>query len=571
MSGLTGQNAEHNMQSLFGTNGEYNKRKESSNGVVDFANPKRMRSEYFPGGRFDDNGAGPTGVLGQHGGRPEGMSKNLSTNQTEKTLYVNIPRFIVPVMLPNPQCGGSRPYMSLKKSVVAGDVVFHLRYNSHMIDCKVATDVNTKTAQGQMAFTINLPTVNYIIMNLHKYLLLFKDIMLDMTGSGVFQDIKQYFKGATDIINNTGNGPQTLTGSGMQTWHVFFRNVSFDSGPDSFARLMLTNLTNNQYPINGNFFGRWLQKVQTSFVSGGGKVLSLEVKKNMLSKYIAKIVWHFIRSYIKVAGVFIGSDNQGGNDQGENNPCSFLSTDYVGTIQVAGKTLKAKNLWSWCKPGIRSGDVLGFRLAAVSVPEKKVQFSLSSNPAIPHTADLNTAHSTQNDKLDIAPLVLIPCVLDRPLCPENPNTLDFVETIPYFMQFGISNQISKQFNQSSDQMLYATNACASSDLMYIEIFMRFNVIEVSRDYTAFVHKIREGMAAAKGSGVDVVSGGSIVVADKAQAIPASIVKVLRDIIPQTPETTSTTVSAPALDTRRRVAPKSSLTNTPKRASDENGV
>jgi len=110
-----GTGAVRGLLSLYGANGEYNKRKSSDNGLVDFASAKRVRSEYFPAGKFNDNGAGPTSVLADKGNDRESMVKNLATNQTEKTLYINIPRFIVPVLLSNGHTGTGNRNMALCK------------------------------------------------------------------------------------------------------------------------------------------------------------------------------------------------------------------------------------------------------------------------------------------------------------------------------------------------------------------------------------------------------------------------------------------------------------------------
>lgn len=509
---------ESSMRSLYGAVGDFNKRKDTADGVVDFANAKRMRSEYFPGGRFDDGGSGgPTSVLDNFGRKPEGLAKNLSNNQTEKTLYVNIPRFIVPVLLPNPHSGGQNKSMTLKKSIVAGDVVFHLRYNSHMINRRVATNVNANTTNPHMCFTVNLPTVNYIIMNLHRYLSFFMEPML-LCGEKA-STINDFPKYMVEIKNKT----RDLKKNNLDTWADFFKHISVDSGSDAFSQLMDDTDTQEKYMKINTFFGNWYHKKVSGFKDDSSRECdkthnivqhndALEYRRGVLAKYIAKTVWHFIRSYIKVGGVFIGSDHQGGNDQGDNNPCSFLSTDYVGTLQVAGKTLKVKNLWSWSKTGLASGDVLGFRLATQEIfhndnenNEHEINFHLSSNPTIPHTACLYGAQGRiktnkiydNTEKLDpraLEPLVLVPCILNAPMPWEGTKPLRFCEGVPYFLQFGTSNQMSKQFNQSSDQMTYSTNACATSDLVYIEVFMRFDVLYVTDHHTEMVRHIRHKVA-----------------------------------------------------------------------------
>ena len=71
-------------------NGEYNNTGEFSNGV----NAKRIRNNLWPSGKFNDQD-GPLSALQNSDSSMRSMSKNLSTNQTVMTLYINIPRLVV--------------------------------------------------------------------------------------------------------------------------------------------------------------------------------------------------------------------------------------------------------------------------------------------------------------------------------------------------------------------------------------------------------------------------------------------------------------------------------------------
>ena len=440
--GPVGTGAVRGLLSLYGTNSEYNKRKSSDNGLVDFASAKRVRSEYFPAGKFNDNGAGPTSVLADKGNDRESMVKNLATNQTEKTLYINIPRFIMPVLLSNGHTGTGNRNMALCKSVVAGDVVFHLRFNNHMIENNHATTVPSKSVIAAACFAVNLQTVNYILSHLHRQLAFFTDAMLgdDARSLGGNAWNHPYELDRTAFMAIIEARQRVLeTDIDMKTWSIFFLNISRSSGSDAFSELFKRVAAASAQ----SFFGKWFAKMRQR-QNDTGAVVAPSERKLMLEKYLSRLVWQFLRTYIKIAGIFIGSDYQGGNDQGDPNPCSFLSTDYTSTIQVTGKSLKVKNKWSSQAPGVRGGNVLGFRLVHSASPDDNLDFHLSSNPAVPKLATLKDtvpilAHT-------IHPLLLMPCVMGRRAhvgAAANPGYSVYTHT-PYFIQLGVSNQISNR-------------------------------------------------------------------------------------------------------------------------------
>jgi len=68
-----------------GPNGEYNKP------YTDGVNAKRIRTNLWPSGKFNDQ-EGPLSALQNSDSSMRSMSKNLTTNQTVMTLYINIPR-----------------------------------------------------------------------------------------------------------------------------------------------------------------------------------------------------------------------------------------------------------------------------------------------------------------------------------------------------------------------------------------------------------------------------------------------------------------------------------------------
>ena len=482
--GPVGPGAVRNLVSLYGANGEYNKRKGSENGLVDFASAKRVRSEFFPAGKFNDTGAGPTSVLADKGNDRASMAKNLATNQTEKTLYINIPRFIVPLILPSGHSGAGRKSMALAKSIVAGDVVFHLRYNNHMIENSTATTVPAKSVGSSACFAANLQTVNYILAHLHRHLDAYRAQMLGTTGhyiGNVGAGAPQAHAVArTAFLGAITGRTLVLTNEpdeDMKTWRLFFYNISRGSGIDAFSEL----LSETSQATGQSFFAKWFDKMRQREFATNSPVARSE-REFMLEKYVSRMVWEFVRTYIKIAGVFIGSDYQGGNDQGDPNPCSFLSTDYTGTIQVAGKSLKVKNMWSSQTPGVRGGDIIGFRLVHCAPRSGAVDFHLSSNPAVAKSAGLKVRPEVAGEQT-LRPLMLMPCVMGRRAhAGPGPGPGYSVCThAPHFLQFGVSNQISKLVAGTVRELEYCTNALAATQLMNIEVFLRFNVLDTLGD------------------------------------------------------------------------------------------
>lgn len=492
MSSLTGQGVVANLGGMPGPNGDYNKRKGTDSGLLDFWGGKRARNDLLPAGRFNESGAGgPTQVLSNGSNSREEMARNLSTNQTEYILYINIPRFIVPVKLPSGCDSSQNPTMSLKKSVVAGDVIFHLRYNNYMINQNSATDAWVKNSGGsQLCFSINLQTVNFILVHLQRVMLIAEQIMLTSGVGDTCQGIgtlvglrnagdafvssgsfEPRFKQLCDDVKAHTTAVMTLEPS-LTHWDSFFKSITCESGGDSFSNIM--SLSNR--PLINSFYYTFFRKIVRKEITSAAAVSEIDRSK-ILSKMVSKFAWSFLRTYVKIGGVFIGSDNQGGNDQGQDNSCSFLSTDYTGTIQVAGKSLKVKNLWSSSLPGMQSGDILGFRLVdRVDLDfNSHVEFRLSSNPAIPKNVGVRVTHMKNDNGLPFAsPFMLMPCVLGRYVHNESYR---LNADVPYFMQFGISNQLSKQVNTRSNELLFCTDATAAIPLMNIEVFLRFNIIK----------------------------------------------------------------------------------------------
>jgi len=61
---------------------------------------KQVQNKLWPAGNFNNKEGGPLSAIQHADAKMKGMSQNLSTNQAVMTSYINIPRLVVPVILP---------------------------------------------------------------------------------------------------------------------------------------------------------------------------------------------------------------------------------------------------------------------------------------------------------------------------------------------------------------------------------------------------------------------------------------------------------------------------------------
>ena len=141
--------------------GEFNNKGAFSDSV----NAKRIRTNLWPSGKFNDQD-GPLSALQNSDSSMRSMSKNLSTNQTVMTLYINIPRLVVPINIPH---FSETRNISVPKCVGAGDIVFQLRYNDTMLLQGDATKI-TNRYMPDLVYCANLATINYILFGIQTLL-----------------------------------------------------------------------------------------------------------------------------------------------------------------------------------------------------------------------------------------------------------------------------------------------------------------------------------------------------------------------------------------------------------------
>lgn len=403
--------------------GLYNYNPLSSTGILDLPN-KRIRRDYGPAGRFD---AGSTGAGGgmldefaRNAPNPGSMSRGLSTNQTQLLLYINTPRHIVPVLLPG-ENKDARP-RTVYKGLVAGDVVFNLRCTVAMVESRQASYA-LSSFSPVLTFSINLPTLNYILIGLQKTV---KDAM------------------TTHLINAAW--PEHIKNYGQ--WYRFFDAICSESSSGTSFQHMLRR--------DSTYMQNYLRKMQA--------VRDEKDRKEITLNELSDIVWKFVQSYARIGGVFIGSDEQGGMHFETGNPCAHAPTSYVGTIQVAGKHLKLRNMWANTMRGVASGSILGFSLRKVSA--RSINFRLSANP--------NTAQDftyvigdAPDDFLALVPTTMDAMIQESGGCPIVGSS---------FLQLGTINQMSKCVNRGGPEHVHAWDATACTNSMNTEVFLRFRFI-----------------------------------------------------------------------------------------------
>jgi len=97
---------------------------------------------------------------------------SLMSNQTIMVQYIHIPRIFLPLWIPT--IGLQKGLIDLVKSVTSGDVLFNLRYNDDVMKGGLGCKIIRKEG-GDSVFSINLATMNYILMGVQNYLHGFRD------------------------------------------------------------------------------------------------------------------------------------------------------------------------------------------------------------------------------------------------------------------------------------------------------------------------------------------------------------------------------------------------------------
>jgi len=438
-------NMKQTMGAIQKPNGEYDR--PYSDGI----NNKRIRTNLWPKGKFNQGGDGPLASLQNVDNDMSSMTKNLSTNQTVAVLYINIPRFVVPIVIPNIYMTGQ---CCIAKCIDDGDVVFQLRYNEAMLSSGNATQVCTRY-MPDLVYCSNLATTNYILFGIQTML---AEVWHAVRDSDSNIDFYRAWINLSQRRN--GAAPPQATEMAFDRYFKFVNYISYGK----FDILM-----------KDFFFDDYSRRVNVNSPE--------EEKVVAYRQHINAFLWDFINTYCQIGGIFVGSDQQGGAHYGNPNPASRAPSDFVGVLQVAGKNFKARNMWSACQGGTSSGDILGFKLK--HIPSKPAQahlqgsigFRLSSNPG------------TQVEQVVVVSQKLVELGGFSLLMPAKQRAESFNPTgVPLqafeeddgFLQFAICDQMSKPSNIHNGPITTACDATAAIVPAPIQIFMRIGFTRLNK-------------------------------------------------------------------------------------------
>ena len=452
----------------------------------------RIERHLWPAGDFNNQNGGPLSAIQHADSKMKGMSQNLASNQTTMTSYINIPRLVVPVIMPS--LTGSSD-ITLKKCLTSGDVVFHLRYNNVMLTGGHATP-NTRKFMPDLVYCVNLASLNYILLGIQHVLsrLLFHD---------------EIARNAANNAPNQANNPDGMLVYDQETLYVKYQALkAFSSNTVSFS-------TTRRWIhfLNMITHGDMEKMMQTALWEGVATAYSqinqeginenTHIPPHILHDSVSSFLWDFINTYARTAGIFVGSDEQGGNHYGQANPCVQAPTDFVGVIQVAGKNMQVRNLWSSCGSGTSGGDVLGFKLRSWKQITShsntagaqarttsgtfplEFEFSPNANTSTPHRLQVTdlismSEHIDRNEEKYenyTQYTMLMPCrkndvgVSSLAQCMSSKDTI-LPDTDTGFLQFGLCEQISKACNTGNMHLKIAINATAATMPMTIQMYMR---------------------------------------------------------------------------------------------------
>ena len=416
-------------------------------GIGGRAGLRNPAQSLFPPGSFDAKANTPTQTL-QAGGsvlnKLEGKpARHNEISQTQTNLRANITRLIVPISLPQPF--GILGTRQVYRTFVSGDVVFALRATNAMLLAGNATPVSRHAIPHQM-FSINLQTLNYILVNVQQ---------------------------AIHYAHSAATNPPALGHS---------------TEKDKSAREWLS-------------YAHALQETG-AFDAKNGHVNCYKPKKYDIESLVLqkRWIWRFIKNFARIAGVYIGSEQQGGQHQGAPNPCSHNPTDFVGTLQTMGKYEKARNMWTTSSHNVGNGDLLGFTLKLQKESQEHMRMALSGNPSTPQDVNIETSCDY---------FLLVPEIYDRMLANpdeqaneiteicksdsmltsmrEEEQLFKLTELSPgiavhggYFMQFAVVNEMSKGVTGTKDTCVYARDGAACTLVMNTEVLLRFTIGEPPR-------------------------------------------------------------------------------------------
>jgi len=480
----------------------------------------QVHNKLWPAGNFNNKEGGPLSAIQHTNAKMKGMSQNLSTSQAVMTSYINIPRLVVPVILPGL---ASDHNIQLRKCLSSGVVVFHLRYNNTML-MGGHTMLITRKYMPDLVYCVNLQSLNYILIGIQHVLsrIIFGNLspppgFVALFDNNVHSQDNIYARYKA-LKNSTSTHNMLLT---TRQW-IHFLDLITHNDMDKLMRVSLWEgiCKTSQRELDVHEF----------------RDVDHSISNDVLHKTVSLFLWDFVNTYAKTAGIFVGSDEQGGSHYGQASPCVQAPTDFVHVIQVAGKNMAVRNTWSSCGSGTSSGDLLGFKLQTRQVLTSTItnnvskelasgniplDFELSPNGNTPTPVRIPVANFIQmnllpeqiNDTYQSSPASLTSAATAEErgstttpgplnttynytqysllvLCKKTEvlNTSRDMHSNDNigFLQFGMCDQISKQCNVSNMDFKITLNAAAVTVPMPFQMYMRMGFPRVPRTPTHFM-------------------------------------------------------------------------------------
>ena len=464
----------------------------------------QIQNEIGPDGFWDRQTGGkrgPVDPLQADKDKKRALEKNIITNQIQHVQYINMVHVMVPVRLPNTESNATS-WLDIAKTIHAGDVVFALRCPPKMVAASYASRLTKKTQYNYVS-SVNLATLNYILFRLQMFFLIFRKTCIEYKG----RDTEANF---VTSLNSVYTAEKNLAPNKWNQWLQWFNFLGDGIDMDHLMGIEAISTKATEFK-SSCFFKQWFDLVK------GLNTDSYNVKQDVLERLfdakLESLLWGWILGTCNILGVFIGSDEQGGAHQESKNPAVSWPNDYVGTVQLTGKSRRTSNLWNR-DTDFSGGEALGFVLKKREfgqVGDKKVDltaFRLSSNPntavdVMPHNVDSmmyvkDPAKTTEKTGFFF---YLCPATLDatQKQCAKFSTNESY--SPPSFWQFCCANQHSKKMLHLQEVEHFATDAITIGNAPPIEIIMRRVWHDHRREKIEMLEELLEDKVSSTSTGV----------------------------------------------------------------------
>lgn len=490
----------------------------------------QIQKQIGPDGFWDRQTGGkrgPVDPLQADKDKKRALEKNIITNQIQHVQHINAVHVMVPIRLPNTESNATS-WLDLAKSIHAGDVVFALRCPPKMVAASYASRLTKKTQYNYVS-SVNLATLNYILFRLQTFFLIFREKCIEVS-----KDMEEiaFMEKLNEVYKNEHQKSPSKWGQWLQWFNFLGDGVDMNDLMGIAMILSYKDSAKTTFDTNC-FLKQWFD-----FAKGVEDGIDKRREKlgRLFDARLESLLWGWIHGTCNILGIFIGSDEQGGAHQESKNPAVSWPNDYVGTVQVTGKSRRTSNLWNRDND-FSGGEALGFVLKKREfgrVDSKKVDltaFRLSSNPntavdVMPHGIENLYKNPKDTENSQGFFFYLCPATLnavqkqcakfsaDEPCCP------------PSFWQFCCANQHSKKMLHLQEVEHFATDAITIGNAPPIEIIMRRVWHDHRSEKIEYLEELLEDTAAAP-----AVVGGPRAAAPMLVASMADVTAPVHDIPP----------------------------------------